>query len=207
MEEGVMRLVKKALIAAFTAALLLSIATGIAGARTRVEVSTTAVLISGRVDIVPNSEQFPIMFCDVTLHVTLLRLINKVRLEHIGDVTSILTANLGSIGGTPRACTFLPGMRVQYNSIMGSLPNIMGVLLWINTLVLIEIRREPFVDDACLYGGLVGAAGSNPIRMLSILNAPPMPLVRALRGVCPATAFMSGVLNVTPELTIRLLES
>jgi hypothetical protein len=208
-DRRAMRLVKQGILTVLLTGLLLSLAAGLAGARTRVEVNQTAILIMGRVDIVPD-EMFPIILCDITLHVTLLRLINKVRLEHIGEVTSILTANLGAIGGhgmgTPRRCLFLPGMRVQYNSISGTLPNITGILLWINTLVLIEISLPITGVSACLYAGLVGAAGNNPVRSLSILNEPLMPLFRRLEGFCPRLVFMSGVLSVVPEVTFRLLE-
>jgi hypothetical protein len=83
--------ISKLILTVLAAVIALSLAAGSASSRTRVEVSTTASLVSGRLTFTEEGRDRVIS--DITLHVTLLRLINKVLLEHVGDVTAVLTAN------------------------------------------------------------------------------------------------------------------
>jgi hypothetical protein len=186
------------------ATLLLSLGVSAAGARTRVEVSTTALLLSGRLTFNPARLFAPDVISDVTLHVTLLRLINKVRLEHVGDITAVLTANCRSAFGA--TCTPLVPMRISYGFIQGTLPRITGILLFVSVLFLIETAGQ-----RCLYEGLVGVLSpENPARNFTPLPEadlvalkPELPLTTE---DCPERGELIGTFVANPLVTIRLLE-
>jgi hypothetical protein len=208
-ERSQMHKTARLVMGALVAMLLLALAAGPASARTRVEVSTTATLINGRLTFSAEpSEGFPTIICDLTLHSTLLRLINKIRLEHAGDITAVLTANCrNSVGGRTTVRPLVP-MSVQYERINGSLPaNITGGLLWVRSRFLIE---SEFIGlrALCLYEGLVGAESvENPVRRFTLLRRLVILLID-LRGSvsCPSLGSLQGTMTVTPSVTIRLLE-
>jgi hypothetical protein len=202
-----MRLIKTAVVMALTAALVMALAAGASSARTRVEVSTTAALASGRLTFTPANNIR--IICDVTLHITLLRLIEKRLLEHAGAITAILTANPRSdLGGTTR-CAPLSGMTVHYGAIGGSLPRIDSVTLFVRSKFLIFLQ-DPFrtILAECLYEGLVGATGPNPISELTPSEGNQVPRIIRLRNDrnCPEEGELSGTFTVTPTVTVRLLE-
>jgi hypothetical protein len=205
-----MRALVKIMLAIASAAILLSLAAGTAGARTRIEISTTAILESARLTF--QGENGVEMICDITLHSTLRRLINKIREEVVGLITAILTANIRGTGN-PRACTFLTGMEIKYGAILGSLPNgITGILFLILLKFLIE-SEVLFVRSACLYEGLVSLLGALSRGVLSSLGfvegRSGVALLRDLigNGACPRSFAFRGAFTLRPPLTVRLLEA
>jgi len=198
------------LVGVVVAALLaLSLAAATSSARVRVEVSTTATLISGRLTFaeLPDSGFIPNIICEVTLHATLNRLIAKVRLTQAGGITAILTANCRNSFGGGATATPLAGMLVFYDSIRGTLPTITGGLLWTTSRFLVETSVLGS-EIRCLYAGLVGAESTaNPVTSQTILPNE-IPLFEEHRGTrrCPERGQLRGTLRVSPEVTIRLLE-
>jgi hypothetical protein len=192
--------------ATLAAVLLLSFATSTAGARVRIEVSTTAALLSGILTFF--GEGGVEMRSEVTLHVTLLRLINKVRLEHVGEVTSATFANCSSPFGS---CVLIPlvPMRLAFGSIRGTLPRIeRGILLYILVAFLLLIANVA----RCLYRGLFGVESpENPARLFRILsngidNLLPLWEDRLTFSGCERRLTFAGTLTAVPLITIRLLE-
>jgi hypothetical protein len=174
-------------VAAALAAFLLLSAAAVANARTRIEVSTTAILLSGRLTF---QSHFFEAVCDVTLHASLRRLIGKTRGEAVGAITAILTANQGF-----NRCQYLAGMTISYTSISGSLPLIRGVSLNLN-------ERFALGDESfnCLFTATWGlTARENPVRRI-ILDPTNVTECISLR------LEIVGELKVSPEVTIRLLE-
>jgi hypothetical protein len=204
-----MRKMTTVIASALVTVLLLTLATTVASAIARLEVDTTAMLITGRLtfDEEPAGE-LPQIICDVTLHSTLRRLINKVRLESAGAITAVLTANCrNSIGAVARA-TPLTGMTIHYDSIRGTLPTITGGLVWVQARFLMETTFLGLAI-ACLYDGLVGSSSAeNPVRRLTVLRTS-IPLSQELPEsalACPENGTLQGPLTVTPEVGITLLE-
>jgi hypothetical protein len=205
-----MRILAKTTLTIASAAVLLSLAAGTSAARTRIEISTTATLASGILTF-QGSDNIQII-CDVTLHATLRRLIDKIHQTVIGLITSILTANLRSNVGVPRACTVLPHMELKYGNILGSLPNnITGILLLIATRFLIEVEVL-LMRAACLYEGLISALGTLTRGVLARLEPSFGNSVSLLRdllgnGACARTSELRGAVTLRPSLTVRLLEA
>jgi hypothetical protein len=199
-----MRQMMRWLVAAcLTATAVLALTTASAGARTRVEVSTTAILATGRLTF--TGTEFAEIICDLTLHATTSRLINKVRGTLAGSITAILTANARSSIGGPTTCMALNNMFALYDSIRGSLPaNITGGSLTVTGGFLISVSSI-FGRIGCLYQNtILATGGENPIRIVRVqLNDP---LFRTLEGTCPSEGSMVGTMAVAPALTIRLLE-
>jgi hypothetical protein len=154
----------KLIMTALAAVIFASLMAAPAAAVRRVEVSTTEVLVLIRELRFTGEESGALISCDVTLHITLLRLIEKVRLSHAGSITAILTANpRSSLGGTT-TCLGLRGLPVLYDSIRGTLPDITGATLWVGETTLEGRTRQgflislriPFVGEVrCLYAGLI----------------------------------------------------
>jgi hypothetical protein len=184
-----------AIAAIAAAALFASSAT----ARTRIEVSTTAFLMLGRLTF---GTELGTVICDVTFHATLRRLINKIRLEHVGDITSVLTANARNESGGLGGCDYLPPMRIAYGSISGTLPTITGAEFQFAIGVLWRC-----IFSECLYFGLSPfEANQNPIRTLTLGREPGIALFRALSEFCPSVYRYTGTMTVSPSFTVRLLE-
>jgi hypothetical protein len=206
--KGIMRKIIKIIMLALAAVLLLSFASSTAGARVRIEVSTTAALLSGRLTF--GGEGGTEVISDVTLHVTLLRLINKIRLEHVGDVTSVLVANCRTLIGAACAVIPLAPMRIGYGSIRGALPRIeRGILLYVLAAFLLEIGGVA----NCLYRGLIGAESpENPALFFTILRNGIDDLVPLWEDElsfveCDRRGTLAGRLTAVPLITIRLLET
>jgi hypothetical protein len=168
-----------------------------ASARTRIEVSTTAHLVHGRITF--TETEGAAQSCDITLHITANRLINKIRGELIGHVTSILTANATAFS----TCTLLAPMLVVYDSERGVLPNPTGGTIRVRGGFLVS---NPF--GRCLYeGSIPGVSETNPIRNYEVRSAVgDVRLLRNLGGSCPEEARLTGTMTARPEVTIRLLE-
>jgi hypothetical protein len=200
-----MRKITKIITAALAAALLLSLFASTASARTRLEVSTTATLISGRLIFTGGETTIT---SDVTLHVTLLRLINKIFLEHVGEITRVLIANTRC---SREPCEVIPlvPMDIGYGSIRGSLPtNIRGILLLILAAFLLLIFNR-FAQ--CLFRGRIGAESpTNPASVFTPLRGHDLvPLWEDELdpfGTCPERGTLTGTLTARPTITIRLLE-
>jgi hypothetical protein len=195
----------KLLTTAVAAALLFSLTTGTASARTRLEVSTTATLLSGRLIFTGGETTIT---SDITLHVTLLRLINKIRLEHVGDVTAVLIAAI-RCSREPCEIRWLVPVRIGYGSIRGSLPtNIRGILVFIDAAFLLSMFNG---FSQCLYRGLVGAESpTNPAAtFMPLPGADLVPLWEDTLdpfGSCPERWTFRSSLTARPTITIRLLE-
>jgi len=195
-------------MAAFAVMLVLSLASGMASARTRLEVSTTASLLSGSLTF--TNELGVRIISDVTLHATMLRLFNKVLLEHVGDVTAAEIANCRTnIFGLRCNVTPLVPMNVAYGAITGTLPTITEVLLFVYSRFLLEIGFNEPMERRCLYEGLVGAGGRNPVRTLTPLRGNSVPLFedRLTVEACGRRGELSGVMTARPEISVRLLET
>jgi hypothetical protein len=202
-----MRNITKIITAALAAALLLSLFASTASARRRLEVSTTATLLSGRLTFTEPVRGDQVI-SDITLHVTLNRLINKIHLEHVGDITAVLTANVRCTR-EPCQVTPLVPMLVAYGSIRGSLPNnIRGILL----LILVAFLLLIFFFARCLFRGLIGAESpTNPASVFTPLRgtADLIPLWEDRLDQseeCPERGILTGSLTARPTVTIRLLE-
>lgn len=190
---------RKIIAVLITAIVGLSVVAGPAWSRTRIELSTTAVLMAGRLTF--TTEQAAVI-CDVTFHATLLRLINKVRLEHVGDVTAVLTANARSSIGGAATCGYLPPLRIGYGSISGTLPTITGGEFQFTVGVLVTC-----IFSACLYlGSSPFRWNENGFRTLVLEGSPAPPLFTNLSGMCPLGYAYTGSMTVTPTVTVRLLE-
>jgi hypothetical protein len=209
-KRGHMRFTHKLFLAALAALLLASLSASSATARTRIEISTTAMLASGRLIFTGGGGRIT---CDVTLHITALtRLINKIRGSLIGRVTSILTANPRSnFGGTTGCAGLVEPVRtmlVLFGSITGSLPdNIRGGRIDVAGGFLISLRVEFLgVNLLCLYDGRIeGIANENPILRVTV-TSPRIP-GRPLPGsdVCPEGE-LRGEMEFNPLVTVILLE-
>jgi len=199
-----MRKLTRIIAAAFAAALVLSLAASGASARNRVEVSTTASLLSGRLTFVSGTRN---IITDVTLHATMERLIAKILLAHVGDITAVLTANCRTnIGAACEPRPLVP-MLIGYGAIRGTLPTITGVLLLILVAFLLLIGG--FVR--CLFRGLIGALSEeNPARTFRPLpEHDTIPLWEddlTLIDECPREGEFTGSFVARPEISIRLLE-
>jgi hypothetical protein len=198
----------KLVTAALATVLALALASVVASARARVEVSTTAILLSNRLTFAEEGGISAIS--DLTLHATLLRLISKVNGSHAGDITAVLTANCRTNIGLSCKVRLLPPMGVSYHSITGTLPTIRSVLLSIELEFLWE--REAFLQYRCLYREVI-AVGSreNPVRALTFLSAPAnlAPLWEDRLDMsfdCPPRGELFGTFTATPSVSIRLLE-
>jgi hypothetical protein len=190
--------IRKNIFVGVAALIALAASIGPASARTRIEVSTSAFLTHGRITFIDEGGA-TYQVCDITLHVTARRLINKVRGELIGHVTSILTANAGAF----TTCRGLVPMLVMYDSERGVLPNPTGGTIrfrggWLFT--------NPF--GRCLFEmSIPGTSGTNPIRTLAVSSAVgDIRLLTNLGGSCPEELSMSATMTARPEVTIRLLE-
>jgi len=202
-----MRKFTRSMIVALAAMLVVALMSSAATARTRVEVSTTASLLSGRLVFTEPGGGLNVR-CEVTLHVTMLRLINKVRLEHVGDVTAVLTANCrDSFGFRAQARPLVP-MAVTYETIIGRLPTIERVRLWIVSAFLLE--TGPFLERRCLYRGLVMAeSNGNPAETFTPVersNIVPLWEDILTRATCFTEGTFSETLRANPAISIRLLE-
>jgi hypothetical protein len=187
---------------ALAAAMVLAVAVSPASALRRIEISTTAFLAHGRITFTETGGAS--QACDVTLHITANRLINKIRGELIGHVTSTLTANPTAF----TTCRPLSPMLVMYNSIAGSLPIIeQGGRLDVRGGFLIT---NPFFR--CLFSGTIsGTSRTNPVRTLEVSSAAgaistEVRLELSGAGTCPAEGRLTGTMTSRPEVTIRLLE-
>jgi hypothetical protein len=216
-----MSFLRKLIMTVLAAVIVGSLIAGPAAARNRIEVSTTAALISFR-ELRFNSN-LGTLSCDVTLHVTLRRLITKLLLSLAGHITSILTANPRSSFGGTTACRGLAPLPVFYSAISGTLPErISGGSLYVGQRspeglelqgFLIRLRPLFTVPSAeCLYAGLIRSiAIENPIRRLDIDEEDSrVTLLQDLRGgiECPETGNLANETDgvVSPSITLRLLE-
>jgi hypothetical protein len=193
----------KLAMAALVAAFALSLAAGPAGARTRIEVSTTSLRATASRLTFGGSEID--IICNVTLSGTLQRLINKRRGEAAGNFTADTINTCSSNFGSEARADALTPMRIGYGSIEGTLPTITAGVIDIDGGFLMSIRTI-FGTSACLYSTMFEArSDQNPVRIVR-LQPNTMTLVRRLSGVCPETGELAGSLTVTPSTTIRLLE-
>jgi hypothetical protein len=198
-----MRKFVKFVMVGLIAALALSLAAGASSARTRLEVSTTAALISG-ILIFEQEGSSTTVTCELTLHATLRRLINKIRGELIGHVTAVLFLNCRSNFSSARVVALVP-LLIEFLSILGSLPN--------NIIGIFVLIRGGFLIDSfirCLYFGTIpGEARENPMRSIRSDERTRIPLSRDLGGfpACERNGRLRGTLSVSPGITVRLLEA
>jgi hypothetical protein len=193
----------KLVMAALVAAFVLSLAAGPAGARNRVEVSTTSVRATSSRLTFGGSEID--IICNVTLAGTLRRLINKRRGEPVGSFTADTVNTCSSNFGSEARADALTPMSITYGTIEGSLPsNITGGTLDTTGGFLISVRTI-FGTSACLYSGTITSRSENPARTLRI-QPNTSRLSRRLSGICPETGELAGSFTSTPAVTIRLLE-
>jgi hypothetical protein len=172
---------------------------------TRVEVSTTAFLLMS----LPNGLTFTAgstsIICDVTLHLTVRRLIAKIRDTLWGEVTAVLTANVRSSIGSMPSCAGLTPMFWQYERVGGTLPTITEVSLLLFWRWLIRLLAPGLFQ--CLYFESVQLTGANPVERLRIvprLIIEPRPL--GASEPCPPRATVTGEFRLSPTMTVRLLE-
>jgi len=203
-----MRISTRFIVAALAAFTMLAMIAGSASARNRIEVSPTTnelqaprLTFAGTINVI----------CDVTLNVTLLRLIVKRLGEHAGLITTGRADRCSdSFGGRPTVVV-LPDMEITYSSITGTLPNgITGGTLLVTggfeiTLNILGSVRE------CLYFGRIGArAEENPIRRLGVETTRHgrIPLFADLRrNNCPTSGDLRGEFRPRTAITLRLLEA
>jgi len=204
-----MRQFRWSVVLALAAMVGVALMSSAATARLRIEVSMTATLLTGRL-VFTEPEGGLNWRCDLTLHITLLRLINKVRLEHLGDVTALLTANCRDSLGFRLQLRPLVPMAVGYESIQGMLPTISNVRLWI--LIALLLESGPFLERRCLYRDLVMAeSNGNPATSFSPVPGSDLtPLwedrLTSRPGNCLSRKTFTGTLAASPQVTIRLLE-
>jgi hypothetical protein len=201
-----------AFMAAMAAALVMTLATGIAASRSRIELTPTGAIRAPAVRVTLEGGVVQIV-CEATLGGAVERLIAKIRGSQIGTIESDTVANCSnSLGGTTTLDYLTrreeggPG-RIDYNSITGALPSITGALFLFTFGFLIGIRSA--VSEArCLYSVTLGVSTStNPVRSLRILTNAAV-LVRQLAGniLCPEGVQHVGTMSLTPELRVGLLE-
>jgi hypothetical protein len=208
---------------ALAAVILASLMAAPASAVRRVQVSTTLILVSFNDLRFTGEESGALISCDVTLHISLLRLIEKVRLSHAGSITAISTADPRSNLGGTTACLPLVGMPVLYDSIRGILPDITGAALWVGETTLEGRRgqgflitlRIPFVGEVrCLYAGLILVLVTNnrPATTVDVEERNSrVSLVTDLRGsiACDRTGRLEDERRpgtIRPSIEILLLE-
>jgi len=188
-----------------TAVLLLSLAIialagASANARNRLEVRETESLLSGRVEFSPDNGGAAVT-CDVTLHLTMSRLFDKIRGTLAGQITAILTANPG---GMMASCQILSSLSMPwvYEIIRGTLPTVTGGTFSTRIGFLITAS-----GIECLFLGTVFfIARENPIRRIQA-EGRRLPLELPLSLGCSAEAtLITTSLNFSPEVTLRLLE-
>jgi hypothetical protein len=213
----------KLIMTALAAVILVSLMAAPAAAVRRVQVSTTAIRVSINDLRFGAEESGAVLSCDVTLHATLLRLIEKVRLSHAGSITAILTADPRSNLGGTTTCMGLRGLPVLYDSIRGTLPDITGAALWVGETTLEGRRgqgflislRIPFVGEVrCLYAGLILVLllENRPASRTDIEErASRVSLVTDLRGsiACDRTGRLEDERRpgtISPPIEILLLE-
>jgi hypothetical protein len=184
---------------------MLALSVGQSAARERIEVSTTAYRSSGRLSFAPGppSEEGPRVECDVTLHFTTARLIDKVRGATAGSVSAILTAN-NSFSDT---CMALSPFLVQYESITGTLPTITGGRMIIEGGFAIGAS---FGLAQCLYETTVRATvRENPFRVQEVSSSTRTVILEPrgnITGNCPFEGRMIGTMRTTPTVTMILLQ-
>jgi hypothetical protein len=205
-ERGsLMFIIAKLVTAALAVALFVLLSSGAAGARSRLEVSTTAFLASSRVTFA--EERGANIIIDMTLHGTLRRLLTKVLLSSVGAFTSILTANCRRSFGLGCQVTALGPMAISYGSIRGTLPTIRGVHFQIGVLFLIV---ELDLGRRCLYEGVIGVeAVENPAHILIPLAGQNLALLAGDRLTlfpCLISEEMNANFAIVPLITFRLLE-
>jgi hypothetical protein len=178
--------------------------TGSASAMTRFDLGLTELTATSLSGLTLSSETGEVI-CDTTFHVSVpQKLISKLEGTTVARVTAILIANARSPSG-PAECTGLT-TTYSYDSFAGTLPNITtftleGVFRWL-------IRVRTFIGTAeCLYFGAIRMGGANPIRRLAILPNAIETFTDLLRnGLCPRRVSLAGEFNLSPTLTVRLLE-
>jgi hypothetical protein len=208
-----MRTTTRFIVTAITAFMMLAMLTGIASARTRIEVSPTTTRLTSRGLVFAGTVN---VTCDVTLNGTLQRLITKALGSPAGSVTEGRTTNCReSFFGATRALVLAEprnGFPITYSSITGTLPTITGGTLLVEGAF--ELHVSPFGAAAeCLFRGRIGArAVENPIRRLAVETTRhgriPLAPGGDLRGdgLCPASGDMRGDFVPATAITLRLLE-
>jgi hypothetical protein len=191
-------LLNKLILAALAAVILVSLAVAPATARTRIEISTTTNRASGRLTF-QTAERTQEIICDVTLHATLRRLINKRHGEPVGLITAILTANARAAPNNPPIiCRGNAPMELLYGGILGSLPRPTGGIL----LTASNFDTGVF-GIRCNYRATIGAtSNTNPIRRATIDPN----RIRSSTFGCPEGS-LRGELTFSPEVTMILLEA
>jgi hypothetical protein len=185
---------------------MLLLAAGLASARTRVEVSTTATQLSGRLTF--TEEEGAQIISDVTMNGTTARSIGKVALSTVGSLTSGRQANCRT--NTGEGCQFVPlfPMATRWGSISGMLPTITSILYFVVYRAL--YTSGLFSERRCLYEGEIGVASiENPVRrVIPLVGRDLISLAEDVLtvGRCRRRRVIGGTLNVAPLVTYVLLE-
>jgi hypothetical protein len=224
----------KLLLAACIAVLAMAIGAGTAAASRSLSVAPEVRLtLHGRLVYESNiGEPVEEITCNVTVTKTLVRAIAKIAGTVMGRVTSIRIApETCVVGGNADVFRRLTFLRVEaaelwqilYNSFLGSLPRITGILTIIrNVQFLVEYEADS-LEIMCLYdnsrragslGLLARVTAAGVIERLNTLNAPEQPatrefdLVRDLERfgfACARTARWKLELAPQQNTSIRLL--
>lgn len=150
--------------------------------------------------------------CALTLNGTLATSAAKRTGEHIGETTSGRTGTEArtcreSLGGVPSIIILFP-IELTYNSILGTLPAITGILFKARSKFLIESAGGEF---RCLYEGLTGllaALVGGRISRIRFLGEPINLLIDLNRGTgnaCPGRGGLRGSMNVNSAQTVTLV--
>lgn len=151
------------------------------------------------------------VICNVTLSGTIVASISKTRGTQIGSITEGRTANcVDSSGGAARMiilCEMRTPCLMYYQAFLGTLPNISGILIRKELRGLITMQ-----GSSCLYETV---AGSPELGLLFSITSGTVGrgtwlegnvrLKITLAGICPSSVMIRGSSNVSPTLTIRLV--
>ena len=155
------------------------------------------------------------IWCNVTLTGDFNRLVTKTVGAAFGTFTNYTTRECAGnefiIGVAERR--FLTPIPIQYNSFLGTLPNITGVLVRLAPLRFKITEREGGRTVAeCLYEGVVGALmpiAGGEIERMSFLEADRIRL-RGERSIgienCEAEGRLIGTLTISPRQRVTLLD-
>ena len=209
-----MRTILRLLVAALAVTSGLGLLAGAAQANRSLSVGVTRGITEtsrGAVTFEEPSGSFGLA-CTMTLNGTLERAFAKRAGTHVGSLTEGRTSECrDTFFGSAGAAVWLMGpleiANVVYNSFLGTLPRINGLLYRSDARVLLRSiigeclyetagnREFSFLYEIEANGGVVGKR---------ILREA-IRLLRRLSGTCPASIFAAGQFNVPAGIVVRLL--
>lgn len=211
------------MLAAFATALALALVTGAANANRSIAAETPRANTSrSRVTFTTREATYRVI-AENTLNSRLaVTLIAKTRGASFFTITECIMANVRVEGlllgsGTAR-CDLATPYRVVYNSFLGVLPNITGILGTIKEMAwLIETRSGGVRNNACLYKGDISiliseSGGGRTFNQFMVLPGAGAEANLATElepelaiEPCPARSSLSGTWTLEPGIAVHLV--